>query len=89
MQTPKSKQGIETLLSIMKLLRSPDGCPWDRQQTMESLLPTYWKRLTNWPMLYCPATGIKFVKNWETCYCKWFLLANWQRKKACLPSATQ
>ncbi|HOB35602.1 MAG TPA: MazG nucleotide pyrophosphohydrolase domain-containing protein [Bacillota bacterium] len=39
MQTPKSKQGIETLLSIMKLLRSPDGCPWDRQQTMESLLP--------------------------------------------------
>lgn len=39
MKGPESTAGIETLRSIMKLLRSPDGCPWDRQQTMESLLP--------------------------------------------------
>lgn len=33
----KSRYGIEDLLDIMKLLRSPDGCPWDREQTHESI----------------------------------------------------
>jgi len=27
------------LVEIMRLLRSPDGCPWDRQQTLASLRP--------------------------------------------------
>ncbi len=31
---------IEKLLKIMKDLRDPDkGCPWDRKQTMESIIP--------------------------------------------------
>lgn len=30
---------LEKLLSLMALLRSPDGCPWDRKQTMGSLRP--------------------------------------------------
>lgn len=28
---------FETLLDIMARLRAPDGCPWDREQTLESL----------------------------------------------------
>lgn len=28
---------FETLLNIMARLRAPDGCPWDREQTLESL----------------------------------------------------
>lgn len=28
---------IEDLLNIMNLLRSPEGCPWDREQTHESI----------------------------------------------------
>ncbi len=32
-----SKSGIETLLEIMARLRAPDGCPWDREQTHQSL----------------------------------------------------
>jgi MazG family protein len=27
------------LLSLVKILRSPQGCPWDRAQTIESMLP--------------------------------------------------
>ena len=27
------------LVEIMRILRSPDGCPWDREQTVESLRP--------------------------------------------------
>ena len=30
---------MERLLRIMAKLRSPEGCPWDRQQTHESLRP--------------------------------------------------
>jgi MazG family protein len=30
---------FEKLLSLMALLRSPEGCPWDRKQTMSSLRP--------------------------------------------------
>src|SRR5436189_5088149 len=28
---------FETLVAIMARLRAPDGCPWDREQTLESL----------------------------------------------------
>lgn len=28
---------IERLLDVMRKLRAPDGCPWDREQTIESL----------------------------------------------------
>ena len=32
-------KAFSTLLDIIKELRSPDGCPWDRKQTVESMLP--------------------------------------------------
>lgn len=31
--------GIDSLLKIMQALRAPQGCPWDRVQTPESLTP--------------------------------------------------
>jgi MazG family protein len=30
---------LERLIEIMRVLRSPEGCPWDREQTLESLRP--------------------------------------------------
>ena len=30
---------IKELVDVIKKLRSPDGCPWDRKQTPESLIP--------------------------------------------------
>ena len=30
---------FERLVEIMRLLRAPDGCPWDREQTHETLKP--------------------------------------------------
>ncbi len=33
------KYSFEDLVKIMEKLRSPEGCPWDRKQTHESLLP--------------------------------------------------
>lgn len=35
--TPKEKYFTEDLLRIMEILRSKDGCPWDAEQTHESI----------------------------------------------------
>jgi len=31
--------GLERLLEIMRRLRAPDGCPWDREQTFATIAP--------------------------------------------------
>ena len=33
----KEKYGVQDLLKIMQRLRAPDGCPWDREQTHQSI----------------------------------------------------
>ncbi|MBQ9229310.1 MAG: nucleoside triphosphate pyrophosphohydrolase [Eubacterium sp.] len=33
----KDRYGIEDLISIVRVLRAPGGCPWDREQTHESI----------------------------------------------------
>jgi MazG family protein len=35
----RAQVAIERLLGIMERLRGPDGCPWDREQTLQSLRP--------------------------------------------------
>lgn len=39
MHATDSSQSIQRLLDIMQKLRSDDGCPWDREQTVESIKP--------------------------------------------------
>src|SRR5690348_18259826 len=36
---PPSADTFAKLCSIVAKLRAPDGCPWDREQTNQSLLP--------------------------------------------------
>jgi len=43
-RVPNSKErpyspGVQALFEVVKTLRAPDGCPWDREQTHESLRP--------------------------------------------------
>ncbi|MBE5780651.1 MAG: nucleoside triphosphate pyrophosphohydrolase [Clostridiales bacterium] len=33
----KERFSVEDLIEVCRMLRSPDGCPWDREQTHESL----------------------------------------------------
>ncbi len=33
----ESRHDFESLVSVMQLLRAPGGCPWDREQTHESI----------------------------------------------------
>ena len=39
MDTPKPISSFQRLCDIVAKLRAPGGCPWDREQTNESLLP--------------------------------------------------
>ena len=34
---PEDDAPIDRLRSIMASLRGPEGCPWDREQTLDSL----------------------------------------------------
>jgi len=36
-KTVKKNAGVEDLIKIIKKLRSPSGCPWDREQTREKM----------------------------------------------------
>jgi len=36
---PSPGGAFARLVDIMRVLRSPDGCPWDREQTPASLAP--------------------------------------------------
>ncbi|HJL63338.1 MAG TPA: MazG nucleotide pyrophosphohydrolase domain-containing protein, partial [Candidatus Marinimicrobia bacterium] len=36
-----SEGKFEELINIVKRLKAPDGCPWDREQTNASLLPFF------------------------------------------------
>ena len=35
---PPSKNGVAGLIELMSILRSKDGCPWDNEQTHQSLI---------------------------------------------------
>jgi MazG family protein len=35
----RATDAIERLLGLMERLRAPDGCPWDREQTLRTLRP--------------------------------------------------
>lgn len=37
----KENYGFDDLVRIMKILRSPAGCPWDREQTHESIKKSF------------------------------------------------
>ena len=37
--TSDSQASMDRLLEIMARLRGPDGCPWDREQTLDTLKP--------------------------------------------------
>ena len=39
MKMEKKKNNLEKLLNTIETLRGPNGCPWDKEQTMKTLKP--------------------------------------------------
>lgn len=38
-QAPKNLNDFNALLEVVKILRGPEGCPWDKEQTAQTLAP--------------------------------------------------
>lgn len=38
-QAPKNLNDFKALLEVVKILRGPEGCPWDKEQTAQTLAP--------------------------------------------------
>jgi hypothetical protein len=56
------------LCEIVAKLRAPGGCPWDREQTHESLLPALIEEA--YEVAGCaPRIAQIFAKNWAICSC--------------------
>ena len=76
--TRKPRYGYEDLLEIIRLLRSPEGCPWDRVQTHQSIrrnfleetyeaLDAIDRRPTRPPRLLTTTTPFFSGRSWGTC----------------------
>ena len=55
----KTAQFFLDLIDIIERLRAPDGCPWDKEQTHESLLPYFLEET------YEVIESVE-LKDWET-----------------------
>ena len=56
---------IWELVEVMKKLRAPDGCPWDRKQTHESLMPYIMEECAEF-LDASNSTGAAFKKKEDT-----------------------
>src|SRR6266567_1116258 len=54
----RSAEAMEKLLGIMARLRGPGGCPWDREQTLETLRPEVLEAMQSGdPRAHCEELG--------------------------------
>lgn len=58
---------FKDLVEITAKLRAEDGCPWDREQTFESLRKYMREEAEEAVQAVDKKTWKTFVKNWEMC----------------------
>ena len=61
---PKDRYGFEDLVEIMAILRSPEGCPWDREQTHESIRNNFLEEVYEAVTPSTIRTQRTFGRNW-------------------------
>ena len=64
------KYTVEDLLAIMKKLRAPDGCPWDREQTHHSIRKCFIEETYEALEAIDTENTDLLRKNWEMCCSK-------------------
>ena len=66
----KEPHDMQELLEIVEVLRSPDGCSWDREQTHESLKKCFMDETEEVMQAIDHRMMKTCAKNWEMCYCR-------------------
>jgi len=66
------KNEFEKLKGIMRALRAPDGCPWDKKQTHKSLLPYVIEEAYEVIDSVNKKMTMSLKKNLVICCCRWY-----------------
>ena len=75
---------MNNLLEIMSRLRDPkNGCPWDIEQTFETIAPLLSKKLMKFMKRYQITTTTTLKTNWATFYFKSFSILKSLRSCNC------
>ena len=81
---------FQRLVEIMARLRAPGGCPWDREQTFDSIKPLHPRRDLRGPRRHRPrATGRTWPKNSATSCCRPSSTRRWPPKRTSSASTTR
>lgn len=82
----KETYGLDDLLEIMKILRSPSGCPWDMEQTHKSIKNDFIEEVYEAIEAIDLDDTACFVRNWAMFCCKSFFTARSKKKRIILNS---
>lgn len=63
----KDRYDYGDLLEIIRILRSPEGCPWDQVQTHASIRRGFWRRPMRPPRPLTGTTPLFCRRSWGTC----------------------
>src|SRR6266851_5061944 len=74
-KSPKKKelapgQWFEKLVAVQACLRAPNGCPWDREQTHQSLRTYLLEEAYEVLEALESGTTPSLRKRWATCFCR-------------------
>jgi len=76
---------FHALVDLMAALRAPDGCPWDRKQTHESLKPYLLEETYEVLEILDRQDRTNFRKSWAMCCCKCSFIVKSPQRRAALP----
>ena len=72
---------LQRLIDIMAHLRGPDGCPWDQEQTHQTLTRCLVEEVSETWRLLTTTTWFSLRKSWGTYYYKWCFMLRLPEKK--------
>ena len=79
---------FDRLVAIMRALRAPDGCPWDREQTLASLRPFVLEETYEVLEAIEGGSPPPFAKSWAITSTRPSFSRRSQRSPASFPSRT-
>ena len=80
----KAPYSLEDLRNIMRILRSEEGCPWDRRQTFESMVSCVTEEAKEVIQAVKQQDMTISARSWEICCFRWYFTARWRRSRASL-----
>ena len=78
----KERYNVQDLVQVMELLRAPGGCPWDREQTHQSIRRNMLEEAFEVVEAIDEDDPVHLQENWAMCCCRWSSMPAWRRKRA-------